>query len=210
MKHLVIIGAGGMGREVYHLATECSGYGTLFDIKGFLDDNTEALDGFDFSYPPILSSINDYPIEESDVFTCSIGDVQTKVRILDMIESKGGRFISLIHPNVHINKTTKIGNGLLVFHDVHVGSEAIIGNHVILQSYAAIGHDVVIGDYCRIDPKVSVIGGVKVGNRVTLHTMSVVNHKVKVEDDAVVGALSFVIRKVKAGTTVFGIPAKEL
>ena len=80
----------------------------------------------------------------------------------------------------------------------------------MLQSYSAIGHDAVIGDFTRIDPKASVIGGVKVGNRVTLHTMSVLNHKVTVGDDAVVGAMSFVIRKVKSGTTVFGIPAKEI
>lgn len=210
MKHIVIIGAGGMGREVYHLATECDGYGTKYDIKGFLDDNLDALKGFDYPYPPILAAISNYHIEEDDVFACSIGDVHTKVKIVEIIESKGASFINLIHPNVQINKTAKLGEGILVFHDVHVGSEAIIGNHVMLQSYAAIGHDAVIGEYCRIDPKASVIGGVKVGNRVTLHTVCVLNHKVTVGDDAVVGALSFVVRKVKPGTTVFGIPAKEL
>lgn len=210
MKRLVIIGAGGMGREVFHLATECVGYGSLFDIRGFIDDNEAALDGFDYPYPPVLSSIFDYCIEENDVFACSIGDVHTKVKIVKYLESKGAEFISLIHPNVHINKTTILGKGLLVFHDVHVGCDAKIGNHVMLQSYAAIGHDVMVGDFCRIDPKVSLVGGVIVGNRVTLHTMSVLNHKVIVGDDAVVGALSFVIRKVKPGITVFGIPAKEL
>lgn len=210
MKHLVIIGGGGMGREVFHLAKECKGCCTEYDIKGFLDDNPNALDGFVYPYPPVLSSINDYRIEPDDVFACSVGDVHTKVRLVELIESKGGRFISLVHPNVQINSTAKLGSGLLIFHDVHVGSEAEIGNHVMLQSFAAIGHDAVIGNYCRIDPKASVIGGVKVGERVTLHTMSVLNHKVTVGDDAVVGALSFVIRKVKAGTSVFGIPAKEI
>ena len=210
MKHLVIIGAGGMGREVYHLATECNGFGTEYEIKGFLDDNPRALDGFEFPYPPILASINDYILDKDDVFTCSIGDVRTKVKIIEYIESKGGKFFSLIHPDVHINKTTKIGEGLLVFHNVHVGCDAKIGNHVMLQSYAAIGHDVRIGDYCRIDPKASIVGGVIVGDRVTLHTMCVLNHKVVVGDDAIIGALSFVIRKVKPGITVFGIPAKEL
>ena len=210
MRQLVIIGAGGMGREVYHLATECEGYGVDFDIKGFLDDNINALDGFEFPYPPVLSTISDYNIEEEDVFACSIGNVHTKVKIVEHVESKGGKFINLIHPNVQINKTTKLGGGLLVFHDVHVGCDAKIGNHVMLQSYAAIGHDVVIGDFCRIDPKASVIGGVHMGNRVTLHTMSLLNHKVCVGDDATVGAMSFVVRKVKPGTTVFGIPAKEI
>lgn len=210
MKNLIIIGAGGMGREVYHLARECEGYGKQYEIKGFLDDNLSALDGFEYPYPPIIGTINDYQILKDDVFACSMGEVHTKVRIVEIIESRGGEFISLIHPNAPINETAILGNGALVFHDVHVGSEAIIGKHVMLQSYAAIGHDVTIGDFTRIDPKVSVIGGVKVGNRVTLHTMCVLNHKVTVGDDAVVGALSFVIRKVKQGITVFGVPAKEI
>lgn len=210
MKQLVIIGAGGMGREVYHLAKDCDKYATHYQIKGFLDDNPHALDGFVYNYPPILGTINEYQNQEDDVFACSVGDVSTKVRIVELIESKGGEFISLVHPNVQINLTAVLGKGVLAFHDVHVGSEAIIGNHVMLQSYSAIGHDAVIGDFTRIDPKASVIGGVKVGNRVTLHTMSVLNHKVTVGDDAVVGAMSFVIRKVKSGTTVFGIPAKEI
>lgn len=210
MKQLVIIGAGGMGREVYHLAKDCCGFGSQFRIKGFLDDNPKALDGFKYEYPPIIGSIGEYCIDEDDVFACSIGDVQTKARLVEIIESKGGKFMSLIHPHVQINSTAELGEGLLVFHDVHVGSEAVIGNHVMLQSYCAIGHDAVIGDFTRVDPKVSVIGGVLVGNRVTLHTMSVLNHKVKVGDDAVVGAMSFVIRSVKPGITVFGIPAKEI
>ena len=210
MKQLIILCAGGMGREVYHLATECSGYGTAFEIKGFLDDTGDPLNGFSYPYPPVLGPINDYQIQEDDVFACSIGDVHSKVRIIESIESKGGQFINLIHPDSQINPTAQIGTGVLIFHHVHIGSEAIVGNHVMLQSYAAIGHDVEIGDYTRIDPKASVVGGVKVGNRVTLHTMSVLNHKVTVGDDAVVGALSFVIRKVKPGITVFGIPAKEM
>lgn len=210
MKELVIIGAGGMGREVFHLALECPGYGTEFIVKGFLDDNKNALDAFEYKYPPVIDTINNYEIKKDDIFSCSIGDVQTKAKIVKMIESKGGIFMSLIHPNVCINQTVKLGNGLLVFHDVHVGSEAVIGNHVMLQSFAAIGHDAHIGDFTRIDPKASVVGGVIVGNRVTLHTMSVLNHKVVVGDDAVVGALSFVIRRVKANTTVFGVPAKEI
>lgn len=210
MKQLVIIGAGGMGREVYHLATECSGFGTEFEVKGFLDDNPHALDSFAFGYPPIIGTTDNYQIAVDDVFTCSIGDVHTKVRIIEKIESRGGKFISLIHPDVYIVPTALIGDGVLIFHDVHVGSEAVIGNHVMLQSYAAIGHDATIGDFTRVDPKASIIGGVKVGNRVTIHTMSVLNHKVVVGDDAVIGALSFVIRKVKPGITVFGNPAKEI
>ena len=35
MKYLVIVGAGGFGREMFGAAREAVGYGTEFDIKGF-------------------------------------------------------------------------------------------------------------------------------------------------------------------------------
>ena len=36
VKHLVIVGAGGFGREMYGAALESVGYGVEFDVKGFL------------------------------------------------------------------------------------------------------------------------------------------------------------------------------
>ena len=52
---LIIIGAGGMGRTLYDMAQESIGYKTEFVIKGFIDDNVNALDGFiDNIYPSII------------------------------------------------------------------------------------------------------------------------------------------------------------
>ena len=43
MKHLLIIGARGFGREIYNLAINSIGYQEEFDIKGYLDNKLEAL-----------------------------------------------------------------------------------------------------------------------------------------------------------------------
>ena len=63
MKHLIILGAGGMGRQVSSFARSCNGYGKNFDIKGFLDDNLDAMNGFS-DYPPILGTVDEYQIEK--------------------------------------------------------------------------------------------------------------------------------------------------
>ena len=47
MKKLLIIGARGWGREVYGMLPSCLGYGTEFQVKGFLDDKSDALDKFE-------------------------------------------------------------------------------------------------------------------------------------------------------------------
>lgn len=209
MKHLVIIGAGGMGREIYYTAVNSLGYGVDFDVKGFIDDNTNALDGF-LGYPPVLSSISSYVIEKDDVFTCSMGDVKTKVAICEKIKENGGHFQTLIHRTAIVKNNAKIGDGCIIDSHAIVSCDTQIGQNCMIQQNAILGHDVIIGDYCRIDCQAFFVGGVKVGNRCTIHTAAVLNHKVVVEDDATVGACSFVILKVKAGTTVCGNPAKRL
>ena len=67
MKHLIIVASGGMGRTVYSMAKECIGYGETFDIKGFIDDNLHALDGFE-NYPSILGTIKEHQPQDGEVF----------------------------------------------------------------------------------------------------------------------------------------------
>ena len=59
MKHLIIIGAGGLGRQMFAWAKECPGYNKEFDIKGFLDDNKNALNGFK-GYPEVIDGVAAY------------------------------------------------------------------------------------------------------------------------------------------------------
>ena len=209
MKHLIIIGAGGMGRCVYELAKNGVGYGTDFDVKGFVDDNLQALEGFD-NYPPMLGTISDYQIEESDVFACSIGDVPTKVKVCESMKTRGAEFITLIHRSATIGQNVIIGNGTMIDDNVHIDPDVNIGEQCLLQTQAIIGHDSQIGDYVRIDTHCSLVGGTIVKDRATIFTHAMISHNVIVGEDATIGACSFVMKKVKPGTSVFGVPAKPI
>ena len=80
MKNLIIVAAGGMGRTIYGIVKESVGYGTEFLIKGFIDDNLHALDGFP-NYPPIIATVAEYKPQPDDVFVCSIGGPSRKMCI---------------------------------------------------------------------------------------------------------------------------------
>lgn len=209
MKHLVIIGAGGMGRTVYSMAVTSIGYNEIFDIKGFIDDNPHALDGFE-GYPPYLDRIDSYQIEQNDVFVCSIGDVQTKYKICSALKLRGAVFQTLINSTAIVNQNAVIGEGTIVAEFAIVGNDARIGENCLVQSYAIVAHDCIIGDYVRIDTHCTCVGGTVVRDRATLHTSAVISHFVTVEENAIVGGASFVIRNVKKGTTVCGNPARKL
>ncbi len=209
MKNLIIVGAGGMGRTVFDIARESIGHEEEFVIKGFLDDNSKVLDRFK-GYPPVLGSIKDYEIQPEDVFTWSIGCVQTRKRCCEAIISKGGKFITLIHKTVRLGTNAKVGQGSIIAAFASLGADAIVGDFVLVQAYSVVAHDVNVGNWARIDTHVVCVGGTVVEEEATVYTNSVLNHKVVVEKRAIVAACSFVIKKVQAGTTVYGNPAKRL
>ena len=208
MKQLIIIGAGGMGRTFYSNALESVGYGETFEVKGFIDDNLTALDGFP-NYPPLLGTIKDYQPQPDDVFVSSIGGASRRPCMEEIIR-RGGEFLELVHRTARIYTNAKLGKGNFIGAYSVIGNDAVIGDYNMIQSYTVIGHDVRMGSWNRIDTHVTCVGGVVIEDETNIHTSAVISHKVTVETGAHVGALSCVIKRVKAGTTVMGNPAKKL
>lgn len=206
MKHLLIIGARGWGREVYDIALACIEAGLALDVKGFLDGKTNALDGYP-NYPPILSSVEDYEIQENDVFICALGNPKWKRYYAQIILDKGGEFISLVHPTAIVGNNAKIGKGCVVGAYANYSCDTVLGNFVTLSIKAGIGHDTIIGDYTHIGGLTNISGFVKIGNMVTIHPCcNILPHK-KIGNDAIIGTGSVVLNNVKAESTVFGNPA---
>lgn len=197
-----------MGRTIFDIAKECIGYGSEFVVKGFIDDNLQALDGFR-NYPPVLSSIREYRPYEKDVFTFSIGG-ESRRKCIEYLLERDAKFINLIHTSARIGSNVTLGIGNIIAAFTSLGADCKIGNFNMVQSYTVIGHDATIGDYNRIDTHVTCVGGIRIKDETTIHTSAVISHNVVVEDKAKVGACSFVIRKVKSGTTVLGVPAKRI
>lgn len=197
-----------MGRTFYSNALESVGYGEQFVMKGFLDDNLHALDGFE-GYPPILGTIKDYVPSQDDVFVSSIGGASRRPCMEGIIQ-RGGEFMELVHQTARIYQGAKLGKGNFIGAYTVIGNDAVVGDYNMIQSYTVIGHDACIGNWNRIDTHVTCVGGTVVEDEVNIHTGAVISHNVVVETGAHVGALSFVFRKVKAGTTVMGNPAKRL
>ena len=208
MNNLIIIGAGGMGRTLYSNALESIGCNEQFVVKGFIDDNLNALVGYP-NYPPIIDTINDYVPQVNDVFVSSLGGVSRRL-CMEKIIRKGGEFIELIHKTARIYNNARLGKGNFIGAYSVIGNDAEIGDYNMIQSYTVIGHDAKIGNWNRIDTHVTCVGGIVIEDEVSIYTSAVISHNVRVGTGAHVGALSFVIKSVKAGTTVMGNPAKRL
>jgi sugar O-acyltransferase (sialic acid O-acetyltransferase NeuD family) len=209
MKKLLIIGARGFGREVFYLAQCCITAGADFRVKGFLDDKSDALDGYK-NYPPIIDSVENYKIEPDDIFICALGNPEYKKKYAQIILDKKGQFISLVHPSADLGYNATMGIGCIIYRLAFIGQDATIGNFVTMDGNSSIGHDATIGNWSHIGAYAFAAGYARIGESVTLHPGSKVLPHKKIGNQAIVGAGSIVIKSVKEGTTVFGNPAKQI
>lgn len=208
MKNLVIIGAGGFAREIYDLAMVCYGNEPGFSVKGFLSDGPSNIESM--GYPPVLSTVAGYEIQPGDIFFCAIGKVSDRKKTVDIIRDKGGSFINLVHPTSVISPSVKLGIGVGIKAFCVLASDVTIGDFTFLQSSVIMGHDVRIGNFCQVNSFAFFAGYAHVHDRVSVNAGAKLIQNVVVEEDAVVGVGSVVLRKVKQGTTVFGVPAKQI
>ncbi len=209
MKRLVIIGAGGFGREVLCWALDCEKEQDCWRVFGFLDDNYNALNNFDFSYS-IIGTPSEYIPTEEDVFICAIGNPKIKLHICRDMIARGANFINLIHPTCLIGENNKIGIGCILCPRSIITTNITLGNFVTINGYSGIGHDAIIRDGVTLSSFCDVTGNVVLGEGVFLGSHAVVLPSTIVGDYATVGAGSVVVRKVAARATVMGVPAKQI
>jgi len=194
---------------VYNLFLKCKDNLKDVDCVGFLDDKQDALNGYE-GYPPIISSVETYTVKDNDVFVCALGDVRYKRMYAETILAKGGRFISLIHPDVKLGMNTKIGEGCIVRAECNISCDISIGRFVTIMGYSVLGHDCRVGDWSHMGAYTFLGGFSEINEMVTLHPGTrVLPHK-KIGSRSTVGAGSVILRNVKPGVTVFGIPAKTI
>lgn len=207
MKSIIIVGAGGFGREAYYLIKEINKVNPTWNIKGFIDDNLDALNGIKCDCP-IIGKISEWIPSSDEVFAMGIASPKTKEKLSKVLIERGAVFVTLIHPMARINEDAIIGDGCVITGTSSVGACTRIGNFVHMAS-SMIGQDAEIGDFSTTTAFVNLTNAI-IGKRVFVGSHAVVLNKLKVGDDAVIGAGSVVLRNVKAGTAVFGCPAKKI
>ncbi len=212
MKDLVIIGAGGLGREALRLAldiirrkpeTPWRVKGFITDIPGdFYEKNTHGYD--------IIGTIKDHEISDNNVYVFAIADIPFKKRITSEFLDKGAEFINLVSPNAGIADSAELGVGNIIQNGTRISTDVKIGSFNLFNAYTTIGHDAVIGSYTTVCPACAISGYVTVGDGVFLGSHVVLCPHVKVGAYSRVGAGSVVIKKVKENTLVMGNPAKRV
>ena len=207
MKDLIIVGAGGFGREAFGLAKVINRLSHQWNIKGFINDIPDALDGKKIDLK-IIGTIKDWIPSDNEVFVMGISSPAGKEKVAKILKDRGAQFVSLIHPRAFIGDYVEFGEGCVVTGGSFVGSCSKIGNFVHIAA-SMVGQDAEIGDFSTTTGFANVTNS-KIGRKVFVGSHAVILNKLKVGDEAFVCAGSIVFNNVKPGTKVFGNPAKKI
>lgn len=210
MKDIVIIGAGGFGRETIDTIKAINADTLTWRILGVVDDapspiNIARLEALGLRH---LGGLEALPAHSS-VAIC-VGDPATRERVADALADRDIAFPTLIHPSSTIGSSFVHGDGLIALAGVSIGANVTVGDHVHLNAHAVIGHDVLVEDVVSVNPNATVSGECHVRRAALLGASSTVLQQLTIGQRVTVGAGACVVRDVPDEQVVVGIPAQPL
>ena len=210
VKRVVIIGAGGHGREVSEILMQQS-EDCAVSVLGFIDDEPR-LSGQIINGLPVLGNWSWFENRSRDEIeiVCAIGLPEVRRRLVERATALGLSFGDAISGVANISRSAKIGRGVMIFPNTVVSTDCHIGDHSVINSGATISHDSLIGGYATINPGVHVAGNVSIGEGCYLGVGSSVIHGVSIGAWTVIGGGAVVTQDLPENVIAVGVPARVI
>lgn len=209
MRDLVVIGAGGMAREVLDVVEAINRVKAAWNVIGLVAEPApegSLLDRRGYRFLGAVDTVRDL---DCDV-VIGIGNGTVRARIDAAVTAWGHRSATLIHPAATVGSEVDVGDGTVLLAGARVTTNIALGRHVHLNQNATIGHDCRLGDYVSVNPLGAVSGNVTIGSETTVGASAVIIEGRSVGRRCTIGAGAVVIRDVDDDLTVVGVPARAL
>ncbi len=207
IKKLGIIGSGDLGQLIAHHALNYCEFNNVI----FFDDFKKPNDSVNNNI--VYGGTND--VEEAFLkkeithLIIGIGYKHTELRkkLFEKYHHKIP-FASVIHPSSNIDKTCKIGLGVVVLPGCILDMNVELQNNVLLNTGCVIAHDTVIMNHSFLSPSVSLAGFVKIGECCNIGITTTVIDNVIIGDYVQTGGGTVVIKSLLDKGLYVGNPAK--
>lgn len=209
---LVLIGAGGFGRETAQAVHALNASGATWRLLGYLDDDP-ARHGLVIDGTVVLGGrdrIGHLPRASFVVCTGRPGDYVSRLRIVGDLGLPSERYATIVHPSAAVSPSSSVGYGSVLLAHVTLTAAVTIRAHVAIMPHVTLTHDDVIDDFATIASGVCLGGGVRVHRGAYLGAGALISENRTVGAFSLVGMGAVVTRDVPAREIWAGVPARRL
>ena len=208
-KPIILLGAGSHARVVLDMLLEQN-----CEVLGLTDANAALWGTLVFGVPVLGDDacISRYVPSNVELVNGigSIASTRLHQQVYENAKRLGYKFANVIHASAVMSSRCTFGEGLVVMAGTVINAGTCVENNVIVNTRASIDHGCHIASHVHIAPGCVLSGNVFIGEGTHLGTGSVAIQGVHVGANVLVGAGTLVLHDIAEGTSVYGVPAKEV
>lgn len=181
LQRIIIIGAGGFGREMLRFIKTLNAIKPTWEVAGFIDDNKtpgEVINGIKvLGGTGYLAGVTE---KTAAVIAIALPGIRKKIK--QTILNPNIYFPALMHPSAIIDDRDciTIGEGSILCAGTILTTNITIGKFVLVNLCTTINHDAVINDFSTVMPGVNISTGAQVGEGCYIGTGSKISKPEKI------------------------------
>jgi sugar O-acyltransferase (sialic acid O-acetyltransferase NeuD family) len=209
---LLIVGAGGFGRETAEGDRAAEEERPRWDLLGFLDDDP-MLQGQEVEGIPVVGPLSAVERLADAMLVVSVGhpgNYYARQRIVRRLALDPSRYATIVHPAAVVPPSAELGRGTVLLATVVATTGVRIGAHVAVMPGVVLTYDDSVADYATLGAGVRLAGGVRIREGAYVGAGALVREHRTVGAWALVGMGAVVTDDVPAREVWAGVPARFL
>ncbi len=211
-KRIVVVGAGGMAREVVSTLQWINRSIAEFDFLGYVISDLSRLGKRDSSQR-ILGDFEWLSANSGSFDALAVGVGSPHLRLKFAAELRhllpGAAWPAIVHPTAIIDvDSAELAEGSFIGAGVTATVNVVLESFSLCNFGCTLGHECRIGSGSVVNPGANISGGVVIGTGALIGSGAQILQYLNIGAGAIVGAGAVVTADVPDGVTVVGIPAR--
>lgn len=208
-RDLVVVGAGGFGRETVEVVHAINAVRPTWRLRGFLDDG---LAGTTVDGVPVIGTTHEPPDDEVAVVVCTghPGNYFSRKRIVQRLALPAARYATVVHPAASVSAAATLGPGTVILAGAVLTASLRVGAHCALMPGVVLTHDDVVEDFATFGARATLAGRVTVGEGAYIGAGAMVREGRTVGAWSLLGMGAVALCDIPGGEVWAGVPARRL
>ncbi len=208
-KDLVIVGAGGMAKEVRWVIEDLNQSSEKWNVLGWISKEPP---GSIVAGLPVLGDDNWLLEHNSPIdVVIAIGNGALRKQIAE--NYKQNTYISypsIIAPSAEVSPYVKLGIGTVIMNQSLLTVDINVGDFFLCNYGCTVGHDCQFDDFVTLNPGAHISGAVHIGECSSVGVGASVLQGLSIGKNSMIGAGAVLINEIGDDLTVVGIPARPI